>query len=279
MTKNKTNSINLIGASGFPYQIRVQHEVEVHSERHGWAVVAPELRWTDASTGSDGYADLVVEKDDTRLILECKKAKESPKWVFLIPRHKWQEEGGLSSATNARLFWTSHEEMEGWADIKVAPTSFRSAYCVIDRKLDQANYMLEKICNSLLLSVESVARQELKTKNRRSIGFFIFYAAVIVTNAELEVCLLDPEDINLHSGTVEHGTEPPGCLREVQWIRFQKSLFSTARSPAADNLKGVNVQDERTVFVVRGDSLASFLENWNARNTDFVQSWLQVNPR
>lgn len=277
MPESAPNSLDIVNSSGFPYQLRLQHEVEVQSEKHGWFVVASEFRWADSTTGSEGYADLVIERDETRLILECKKAKESTKWVFLVPVRSWQTEADLCSIRGCKLFWTHRQppesDLEGWSERKVEPRSFRSAFCVIDRKSDQANYMLEKTCRDLLCSVEAVGRQELEVRDRHAMRPFRFYGAIIVTTAELEVCLFDPANIDLVSGTMPYGSDPAARFTPVDWVRFQKPLFSTLRPPMSENLQQANARDERTVFVVRGTSLVSFLKQWKEQVSGSIEPW------
>lgn len=276
---NEPTSLDLVNASGYPYQLRVAHEIENTPEEHGWSILATELRWGGTEEGVDGYADIVLERDHNRLILECKRVKEGTKWIFLVPRPELEEEDSDVQEHNAKLFWTHRQsgdhDLEGWGELRVKPYSYRSAFCIIDRNIDRSGYLLEKTCNDLLLSVEFIGRQELSVRDRSSGEASRFYAPILVTNADLEVCAFDPFDVSLATGMLPF--DPPrATFRPTKFIRFQKSLASTSAPAAVDTLGQENAQDERTVFVVRGTALASFLRLWSPAFVGAVEPWRRI---
>jgi hypothetical protein len=162
-------------------------------------------------------------------------------------------------------FRKSHngEEHPCWRKYDPDPKSLIALYCAVPGQDDKQTPMLERICDSLLDSTESLA-DELFSKVPKpqpgSLGEKSLFIPAIVVNTELKSCIVDPKDIALDEGEVkdEHGT-----ISSVPYIRFQKS-FGTRYNSAGDavNLRDINKANQRTVFVVHAGSLVDFLARW-----------------
>jgi hypothetical protein len=68
-----------VNASGFPFQIRVAEEVRASIKVHAWNVIVPEHRWVNRDDKTDGFIDLVLQKNignlSCHMVIECKRVK------------------------------------------------------------------------------------------------------------------------------------------------------------------------------------------------------------
>jgi len=88
----------------------------------------------------------------------------------------------------------------------------------------------------------------------------VLYVPVIITTARLHICVFDPADIDMETGTLPEDQK----TEEVELIRFQKSLGADFHS-SVDKLRGLadaNAQNERTIFVIRATRFVSFLDEF-----------------
>jgi hypothetical protein len=85
--------IKLINKSGFPFQLRVEHEIQRTKSDHKWELASREHPWSSTTNNElYGYIDLVLnhsEMPGDRLVVECKRIKGDDErqlqWLFLIP--------------------------------------------------------------------------------------------------------------------------------------------------------------------------------------------------
>jgi hypothetical protein len=250
MTKPDSR-LDMVNASGFLFQLRVAHEVQRTAGYHPWQVIAHEHRWEDPLSGADGYIDLVLGMTEaSRIVVECKRVRDA-NWVFLTPTTS------RSDTRKIQMLWT--DKLEGnpsyaaWSPFWMGSDSPLAEFCVIRGQGERDAPMLERICGSLLQSVESLASNELRTTSRTAVTRF--YKAVIITNATLQTCTFDQETIDLASGNL-----PDGDFTVVPFVRFRKSLPSRIPSTSGgDELLYARESQERTVFVVNASHIHTFL--------------------
>ena len=74
---------DVLNASGFVFQLAVEHEVWRGSERHEWRVRDEEHPYTTPTMS--GHIDLILKKGAMLLIVECKRTREGI-WAFIAGR-------------------------------------------------------------------------------------------------------------------------------------------------------------------------------------------------
>lgn len=250
-----------VNASGFPFQIRVAHEVRTTYDTHKWIPVPGEHRWVNDLSGAEGFIDLILSKTAQPgltwwyIVIECKRVRGGS-WVFLNTRSD-------QKAYDAHVLLTcrQHESVPPkWIKADLTPASPVSFFCTVPGQADKDTPMLERVAGELLDSLESLAQEQLSVGPEPSPDYperRAVYIPVIVTNTELVVCYFEPTEVSLSEGILQNGS---GNFDTVPFIRFQKSLstrFTTGKIPM--NLKEVNKEDERTVFIVHALSLPDFL--------------------
>jgi len=263
MSKSEESLLNVVNGAGFLFQLRVVRVIQDSANFHGWKLIGIEHRWQNSESGQGGFIDIVIENaESTRIAIECKRIAEEGSWVFLVPKPKNEH---LSQTKQAQILWTIATKVErktlaGWDNVGILPASYESSFCLpVLEKGGKDDLLLERMADTLLPSVENLANQELQ------IGPIMYpetpftYIPVIVTNAKLQMCFFDTGDISL-SGKL--GTGKTQFL-ELPYIRFRKGLSTTMQSSRKQmNLKDINTEAERTMFVVNVDHLIQFLENF-----------------
>ena len=107
---NQKETLKQINKSGFPFQLKVEHEIRRTQSEHNWLVASQAHPWTSADGDASGFIDLVLKHDQIstfRLVIECKRIKADDarqlRWVFLLPDQE------LKSTELASCY-----EVEGW---------------------------------------------------------------------------------------------------------------------------------------------------------------------
>lgn len=249
--------LKLANASGFLFQIRVDHEItriRKSSRGDNWEVIAREHRWVDPVPQSEAFIDLILQLNSGRMIVECKRTTDAT-WLFLITKESQMQ------FRRAKLLWTyqktKYPSFCEWDDFIISPTSPESSFCVIRGQGEGNAPMLERLAGTLLRSTEAVAEQEFSIGSPTEYGTCSIYLPVIVTNAELRVCYVSPEEVELTTGKLKTvNTE------QVPLVRFRKSLSTTHRSRSGVvNLEQANTENERTVLIISASKLETILRN------------------
>lgn len=255
-----------VNASGFPFQIRVKHEIKASYKRHGWLPVAPEHRWANTYSGTEGFIDLILRKgisplhSEWYMVIECKRARGG-NWVFL-KSHTDNEVYDAHVLLARRMYSETTSPL--WIRCSPAPMSSVSSFCTVPGQGDRGIPMLERISTELLDSVESLAEKQMSVDPALSENWpetKAFYIPVIVTNTELVVCQFEPEAVDLSEGVLK---DDSGTFQTVPFIRFQKSFitrFATRNVPMS--LQEANKENKRTILVVHAPSLPDFLQRWD----------------
>lgn len=115
--------------------------------------------------------------------------------------------------------------------------------------------MLERIAGDLVRASESLAREELAIHGKYD-GVF-GYLPVIVTNATLIACRVDPAEIDTSTGVLPS----TATFEPVHALRFRKALpTDLAHRPETYESLGAGLRrKERGVFVVNVTRLPEFL--------------------
>jgi len=274
MPESEESVRNLINASGFLFQLRVEHAIRTITDRHRsvWTI-AREHRWVDPTSGTEGFVDLVVEHGAGRMVIECKRVQDG-NWIFLIPDKR-------DRMSRAKLLWTHQQaqrkDLSGWDDFHVAPSSPESAFCTVRGQGERDVPMLERISGILLRSTEQLANEELALGRPSINGTPHVYYPMIITNAALQVCRFDPCDIDPLTGQLPEGE---GEFESVPFIRFRKNLStSSSFQRAPSDLKQANTEYERTVFVINIAELTNILTEWEVGPFDRFTSWPWIPAR
>jgi hypothetical protein len=254
--------LGIANASGFPLQLRVEHEI---NSVPSWEVIATEHHWEHEASGQDGYIDIVARTDHNvwvRVVVECKKATGLP-WIFFVP------EPAEDSVKRAHLLCTCEEpkapDTPFWAEMCVNPESHESHYSTVRGQHKNHRATLENTAELLLRSTEGLAVEESSVVLKRA----YYYTPIVVTAADLKLCTFSTECVSLETG--EFPAEDV-CFKDIPWIRFCKGLASGHRMPsmrqvtvssqessAPQDLSEANIDKERTVFVVQAKALSDFL--------------------
>ncbi len=240
--------LKIVNSSGFPLQIGVKHLLS--NPPVEWNTIAEEHPWEHHEYGYGGFIDLIVSdiEDVQRLVIECKRVRETS-WIFLVkPQNK--------NRSQAR-FWVTKKKLRtivyrGYNNGQLEPSSPQSEFCVVLGQNPKSKPMLERIAAKLVLATEALADEESHIK---SAGNTKLYFPVIITTAELKICVLDPSDITVDSGMLEKAT-----FETVPFVRFRKSLVPAPTS-AAGSLTEASEHMERTVLVMNASHILNLLDS------------------
>jgi hypothetical protein len=258
--------LDIVNASGFLFQLRVEHELQTSYNRHQWQIVGREHRWVHPKSGAEGFIDLLLNAGRERMVLECKRVREA-NWVFLA----W--EGSMEAVERARLLWTYRgrglQAMAAWDELAARPESLESPFCVVRGQGEKGTPMLERLAGILLSSLEALAQQELQLPPEHS--YENVYIPLIVTAAELRVCRFSLEEIDLKTGQLP---EDEAEFLTVPFLRFRKGLATNlVPKERPKNLEEANQESERTVFIVQAQELAGFLQQFQLGPLDIHDGW------
>ena len=255
---------DIVNDSGYPLQLHLEEIINKNSNEHNWRVVAREHRWVNKETREDGYIDLILENRQPmvrwRLVIECKRRNGS--WTFLLP-----PKNAFNLTPQARILKTEIDAKKiYWVSASCLPESYESAFCVPETGGDKDSRTLEKTSGELLLSVESLAEEELNLWQRTEVGqptagIFnqMHYLPIIITTAKLQVCKFDPMNVNTSDGKISTGDSE---FDPVDYIRFCKNLDTNINfetSEKAYTLSDINKANDRFVIIVQAEKILEFL--------------------
>jgi hypothetical protein len=267
-------TLRQVNRSGFPFQLRVEHEITDTVSQHNWEVASREHPWVNNAGAQSGYIDLVLKHlqfSTFRLVIECKRIKANDarqlRWVFLVPDKDYNPSALAScfevegSGKKDLPTVSSWSELRVWDNVYVSPASLQSGICILQNDDQRRQPILETLAGEVLESIEGIAQEEINVE--RSLNgnlharLFIFPA--IVTNAELAVCRYDPAKIDIKDGTLNISDLE---IATVPFIRFRKSLATAFPEGMFYYLDAANRARERTVFVVDAACITEFLKDW-----------------
>jgi hypothetical protein len=266
MATTNRDSLKQINRSGFPFQLKVEHDVRATEQIHHWSIAGREHAWNDAD-GASGFIDIVLkhkQHSTFRLVIECKRVKGDVDarllhWLFLV------EDSRCNSTFRASSFQVEADlGVRIWDDVRVQPDSLESQFCVLPGD-EPRRPLLEGLAKDLLTATEGLANEEIaiaksiKENNSRGLYVRLFLFPVIVTNAKLAVCRFDPSSVSLEKGMLEENNAE---IFEVPMIRFRKSLETAFPEGGFYTLEAANKARERTVLVVNANHITEILRDW-----------------
>lgn len=277
---NEEETLKQLNRSGFPFQLRIEHEIESTKKDHNWEVASREHPWRNPDSDTSGFIDLVLRRDDfpgDRLVIDCKRVRNEDsrqlQWLFLLTdpnpsetnRQSCLEVLGAPPTTASHGLW---QDIRIWENLKVTPPSYQSEFCVLSGDEPKRQPILESHCADLLESLDGLAGEEVNIgKSRKSATRPIFIFPAIVTNAKITVCKFKSSEIKLTDGTLDLNAV---TLTEVPFIRFRKSLVGNFPKGQFQNLKDANRERERSVFIINSEGLVEFLKKWNVTSNHFA---------
>lgn len=242
--------IGALLASGFPFQTAVAQLVQ---QTRNCELVGEEIPWRD-ETGTDQFLDLVAQKGDISLAIECKKTQKET-LTFLCPGHA---DGNVIRARCVSLYQiqdSTHRMQFACNDLTLMPKSAESMFCVVstsDSGKDQR--LLERDAQRLVRGADAYQHRREREINVRVVQKDKLFIPLLVTNAKLFVADYDPADVSLETG--QFLMPPSPSISSVPWVRFRKA-FTSAENDLGD----------RTVFVVSAQSLQEFLNKLDVIDT------------
>ena len=284
---DEEETLKQLNRSGFPFQLRIEQEIQSTNSEHHWQVATREHPWPESNDdSSSGFIDLVLRHDvfkSDRLVIGCKRVKADDarqlQCLFLLPYDSTVAETKTVSCLEVKGGPPTKTEHGGWRDfriwedIQVEPQSYQSEFCVLSGDDSKRQPILESLCAHLLESCNGLAGEEInigKSQKLETNPTLIFPA--VVTNAKITVCQFKPSDVKITDGTLDLNTVTP---IDVPFIRFRKSLVTTFPKGKFRDLKAANKARERTVFIINSQNLSTFLKQWNVKSINF---WIETFP-
>ena len=256
---------SVVNASGFVFQLGIEHRIRETRSLHRWDVLAREHPWSVGDRS--GFIDLILEQGIVRLVIECKRPRDAS-WVFLVPA------GGPEQATRCRAQWADASpgmpDLLGWDDFSVSPASTESEFCLIRGQGEGDRSLLERLSADLVQSLPSLANDDFQVAASTRFSNQWIYVPVIVTTAKLEICRFSSGDVDLREGTLEQTS-----FESVPFLRFRKSLAHGLNPHVrASSLSDITADKMRTILVVNSEHLPEFLNNWNIGSLNrWVSEW------
>jgi hypothetical protein len=264
---SKDEALKQFNRSGFPFQLRIEHEIATSSQ-HDWLVSSREHPWKKPESASSGFIDLILNHKTIlgRLVIDCKRVKSDDsrqlQWLFLLPDKDLHGTKRASTfEVEGRVKNDEWRDVRIWDDVNVVPTSLESEFCILAGDNSNRQPLLESRCEELLESVEGLAQEEVAIQRSQKIEHVrLFVFPTIVTNAKIMVCRFKAQDVKLVDGTIDGNALE---VKEVPFIRFRKSLATKLPDRIVRSLKEAHEARERTVFIVNGERIGEFLNDWN----------------
>jgi hypothetical protein len=269
MDKEQKQFLEITNRSGFLFQMAIEHSIRSELGNHGFDVASTEHAWIDPRTNEEGYIDIVVEANQARIVIECKRPKGG-KWFFLVP--------ASANARNpyGRLTWSARTKDKagvlGVSDFVLLPAMYESSICIIRSEGEDERTLLERYASRLVSSVNALAFEEMKLPPSQFLPG-VAYIPLIVTTATLFVATVDLTKISLEDGTIDELQ-----YGEVPIIKFRKSLV-TELSPNAmpSDIQSASEDKQRSVFVVNSKYLIEELDGMGFRSKDGMMPWQTLN--
>lgn len=255
---NKDELSKLLNKSGFPFQIALKNVIESARKQnlHDWIVSEQELPWKNEERGTEGYVDLVLEGDSTKLVIESKRVLNNSNWLFLnaSDSSEWKAIYDLRVTIDNQTIGHA-----SWQKFFAHPISSMSEFCVIDGK-DRS--MIEKNVGNLIDAIESFAVKDIQSiqakKARNEYVEEVVYIPVIVTNANLYQSKFKANDVNLDKGKIDTDKIE---FTEIDIVRFTKTMKTVVITKS-------NIYSEKglvTCFIVNPQGLMTLLSSLSIR--------------
>lgn len=248
MKRDRSDRQADVNRSGFPFALRVEEMVRSGDPR--WSVLAREHPVQDLETGESLFADLLVWRTGTLLVIECKRLEGS--WTFLST----PEQQGATDRVRARWIGMHPEQVtvEGVNEFRAAPVCPEAEYCVGGK----SGQTTESVANALLRITRGALEQQRRVGLAEGRPRHAVAVPVIVTTRPLATCVVDPLKVESEGGNLTEAEIQPAGI-----VRFRKAF--RAHDVAGDHPTSVadlRSRAARTVFVVHVNALQELLSDW-----------------
>jgi hypothetical protein len=235
--------ISALMASGFPFQTAIAQMVQ---ETQNCSLTSEETPWCD-ETGADQFIDLIAQKGDISLVIECKKTQKET-FTFLCPGRL--ANGNVNRARCIGLYQiqdVSHRMQFSCNDLNLMPKSVESMFCVVSTShAGKDRRLLERDAQHLIRGTDAYEPRRKREIDANVVQAEKLFIPVLVTNAKLFIANYDPADISLDTGEFSNWSDAE--VSSVSWVRFRKAFTSAGRELG-----------DRTVFVVSAPAFQEFL--------------------
>ncbi len=248
----KEKLVALANSSGFLLQLRVESLIRSTVDEHRWDVVSREHPWKHGSDSS-GYVDLVLGRDNTRLVVECKRSQHG-NWLFLHPNHE-RKEGQRLVGYWARRMGDGHHH-GGYFDFALRTSMPVSEFCVIRGSSDDRTALLDRLGAQLVLCGEALGFQDPFQAAHVRYERIRIYIPIVVTNSLVQVARFPVDDVDLSTGKLSDTD-----IETVPFLIYNKSLSFPGTGPH-EHLGAIARQTMRSVIVVHANSLPAFLQQF-----------------
>jgi hypothetical protein len=268
LTMNERDNMAIVNTSGFPFQMRVAQAIRDNPGRHGWRLLAEEHPWKHPASGESGFIDLIAGFGAVRLVAECKRGADST-WLFLMKKAD-RKTGDIAEVlcTDSQ---TGKPDLCEWCRMRIQPASPIASFCIV-RGQGEKEPMLERIASTLLRSTEALGNEELQLARDRSFGNYQFYIPTIITTAQLVICRIDPNDVDMKDGKID---VTRADYEDVDSLRFRKAFGVPDRYTASESLEETHIESLRTVVVVSASRLTDFLDKMDLKQESDWSGWPQ----
>jgi hypothetical protein len=256
MNPQDKSRLKIINASGYLFQLKIEDEIrnlKTYTDNN-IKIIASEHRWVDIDTSDEGFIDTIIENGIFRYVIETKRVQDA-EWIFLVPRNSNPTQD--TRLLFARINVSNNKYYQDWAKVIIRPLTIRSSFCLIRGQGESKLSMLERIGETLLRSVESLAVEELYIPYESTRDRSFVYLPIIITNAKLLISEYDPNDVDLMTGKINEAS-----FNETPFIQFYKNMSSSLKTDSKPhNLHEANLQNNRSVIIVNSDKIAEFIDN------------------
>ncbi len=244
-----------LNASGIPFQLAVERFMRDRGPQYGFSFVGHEVAW------EKGFLDILFRKSFIFLAMECKKVDDDT-WVFVLTEESQQ--------SRCRLGWYNPRLPDPELPVFGQSKVFCSEFNIVESSPESEFSLLpkggpNKILEPLASELIDACRDILDDSDRaHDADHWEVMVPVIVTNARLVTCRLDPRSVDLATGSIQSQDED---FNEVPFIRFRKTLVTYRSDPTLSTPVNVAswVSDrERTVFVVGARHLTHFMHGFRS---------------
>jgi hypothetical protein len=254
--ETKESLLNIVNASGFSFQLGVEHEARFKLQDL-WRVVSTEHAWRN--TEDEGFIDIVLQRGALIAVIECKRTRNGT-WIFLTPSDSSDQ------IYNIKVPWVAGKRdgasILDWDELRFAPPSSVSAFCVVRGSGEGERSLLERLSSQLIAATDCLINEDIGIEKQKRRDYWGIYLPMIVTNADLQVCKMDLSKVSL-----DHGDITDGDFKSVQMVRFHKSLVTVPSGRPPANLTESAKEKERGVLIVNSKHFSEIFHKMDIQNS------------
>ncbi len=223
--------------------------------------------------GGDGTLDIVIDDDypenqdnkneylivkknpyiDPRLIIKCNRFIGD--WKFYLPNTN-KNQIGKGKCIYVEKQPEIKEQLEKliWIEPSIGPLSLVSEHCVMKSEGKNDFHSLEEILKELLGFLEDIAKKDMSIPYSNPFWKRI-YIPIIVTTANLQSCIFDPN-------TIKKGSIDNCKINKIELIRIRMNLSTNIEDNELkinEDIKSVYQKNQFTVLILQEDHMMQSL--------------------